>query len=78
MPITEDDKNHQHFIHGVSCHHCHDETSEVQKQRYLERQKQMELARQRGEEHIGGEVTNYAQKHRDVKEIFRKSQQQKS
>jgi len=43
MPITEDDKNHPHFLHGVSCHHCHDVTDEVQKQRYIERQKQIEL-----------------------------------
>ena len=54
MPITEEDKQHSDFIHGVSCHHCHDVTNEVQKQRYLERQKQIELAEQRGEEHVGG------------------------
>ena len=77
MPITEDDKNHQHFLHGVSCHHCHDVTDEVQKQRYIERQKQIELAQLRGEEHIGGDVTAYAKKHRDVKQAFKKSQQQK-
>lgn len=78
MPITEEDKNHQHFTHGVSCHHCHDETDEVQKQRYSERQKQIELAQQRGEEHIGSDVTVYARKHRDVKEMFKKIQQKNS
>ncbi|MGK0272582.1 MAG: UPF0176 protein [Cocleimonas sp.] len=78
MPITEDDKDHDNFLHGVSCHHCHDETSEVQKQRYIERQKQMELAIQRGEEHIGGDVTNFAKKHRDVKKAFKKDQQVRS
>ncbi len=78
MPITEDDKDHDNFLHGVSCHHCHDETSEVQKQRYIERQKQMELAIQRGEEHIGGDVTNFAKKHRDVKQAFKKDQQVRS
>ena len=78
MPITEADKHHENFMHGVSCHHCHDATSEVQKERYIERQKQMELAHQRGEEHIGGDVTEIAQKHRDVKQAFRQSQQQKS
>lgn len=78
MPITEDDKNHQHFLHGVSCHHCHDVTDEVQKQRYLERQKQIELAEQRGEEHIGGEVNDFAQQHRKLKQDFKKEQQKKS
>ena len=74
MPITEEDKQHPNFLHGVSCHHCHDQTDEVQKQRYLERQKQIELARQRGEEHIGGDVTKFASKHRDSKKQFKQTQ----
>ncbi|WP_207907061.1 rhodanese-related sulfurtransferase [Cocleimonas flava] len=74
MPITEEDKQHPDFLHGVSCHHCHDQTDEVQKQRYLERQKQIELARQRGEEHIGGDVTKFASKHRDSKKQFKQTQ----
>jgi len=74
MPIKEDDKTHEHFTHGVSCHHCHDVTDEVQKKRYLERQKQIELSKQRGEEHIGGSVSAYADKHRKNKEAFKKSQ----
>lgn len=74
MPITEDDKSHDYFLQGVSCHHCHDMTDEVQKKRYLERQKQIELSKQRGEEHIGGSVTSYAKKHRDNKQAFKKNQ----
>jgi UPF0176 protein len=76
MPITEDDKMHQHFLHGVSCHHCHDLTNEVQKQRYQERQKQIELAAQRGEEHVGGDVAKFAEKHR--KQKIRLKQKQKT
>jgi UPF0176 protein len=64
MPITEDDKQHENYLQGVSCHHCHDITNEVQKQRYIERQKQIELAAQRGEQHVGGDVVKFAQKHR--------------
>ncbi len=74
MPITEEDKQHANFLHGVSCHHCHDQTDEVQKQRYLERQRQIELARQRGEEHIGGDVTRFASQHRDEKKQFKQAQ----
>ena len=74
MPITEDDKNHSNFTHGVSCHHCHDETNEVQKQRYLERQKQIELAKERGEDHIGGSVSAFAKKNRVSKQTFKKNQ----
>lgn len=74
MPITEDDKLHPDFLHGVSCHHCHDQTNEVQKQRYIERQKQIELARQRGEEHIGGDVARFADQHRNQKQQFKSEQ----
>jgi len=77
MPITEADKEHQHFTHGVSCHHCHDVTDEIQKQRYIERQKQIELAKQRGEEHIGGNVNKFANKHREEKKKFKIAQAQK-
>lgn len=77
MPITVEDKNHQHFLSGVSCHHCHDLTDKVQKQRYIERQKQVELAQQRGEEHIGGAVSVFAKKHRSIKQAFKKNQQKK-
>jgi UPF0176 protein len=77
MPITEADKDHAHFTHGVSCHHCHDLTDEVQKQRYIERQKQIELAKQRGEEHIGGDVSKFARIHREQKKKFKAAQAQK-
>ncbi len=77
MPITDADKEHHHFTHGVSCHHCHDVTDEVQKQRYIERQKQIELAKQRGEEHIGGDVSKFARKHRKQKKQFKVAQAQK-
>ncbi len=53
MPITEADKEHQHYQKGVSCHYCYGKTSEQQTRRYSEREKQMRLAKQRGEEHIG-------------------------
>lgn len=53
MPITEDDKQHVNYLAGVSCHHCYDSTSEEQRARFREREKQMQLAKQRGEIHIG-------------------------
>ncbi|MEE9326082.1 MAG: rhodanese-related sulfurtransferase [Cocleimonas sp.] len=74
MPITEEDKSHQKFTHGVSCHHCYDVTDEVQKQRYIERQRQIELAEKRGEEHVGGDVAKFARKHRKAKKQFKEDQ----
>ena len=53
MPITETDKTSQKYILGVSCPNCFDQTSEEQKSRYMSRQKQIDLAKQRNQKHIG-------------------------
>lgn len=52
-PITEADKSRPEYIKGVSCHRCHTEMSQDQKARFKERQKQIDLAKLRGEAHIG-------------------------
>jgi UPF0176 protein len=56
LPITQADKQHPHFEKGVSCSHCYEDLSENQKKAFKERQKQIELAHTRGEEHLGSEV----------------------
>jgi len=53
-PIVPEDKTHPAFEQGVSCHQCIDETTEEDKGRFRERQKQMQLAKERGTHHIGG------------------------
>ncbi len=53
-PILPKDKELPSFEMGVSCYQCIDETSEADKARFRERQKQMQLARERGEAHHGG------------------------
>ncbi|MCL4131258.1 UNVERIFIED_CONTAM: hypothetical protein GTU68_009264 [Idotea baltica] len=67
MPITQQDKLSNQYQLGVSCPHCFDKTSAQQKARFAEREKQMQLAQQRGEVHIGGDTakviaTNRAKK----------------
>jgi len=52
-PITEDEKQRPEYEKGVSCHHCHHEMTEAQKAAFAERQKQIALAKKRGETHIG-------------------------
>jgi UPF0176 protein len=52
-PITEDDKKSAKYQKGICCPHCYDSLSDEQRARFAERQKQVELARQRGESHIG-------------------------
>ncbi|MCI5045921.1 MAG: rhodanese-related sulfurtransferase [Aquisalinus sp.] len=53
MPISAEDKNSEHYRPGVSCPHCIGTRSNEDIARFEERQKQIELARQRGEAHIG-------------------------
>ncbi len=53
-PILPQDRSHPAFEEGVACHHCVDETSAEDKVRFRERQKQIDLARARGEVHLGG------------------------
>lgn len=69
MPITESDKHHEHYEKGVSCHHCFDLKNEEDRARYAERQKQIQLARQKGEEHIGGEMLDIITKKREEKAL---------
>ncbi len=67
MPITEADKQSEHYEVGVSCPHCHDRYSEERKARFLERERQIQLARERGEVHIGGDVEQVVQMRRERK-----------
>ena len=53
LPITEQDKSSEHYQQGVSCPHCFDKTSDKQRQRFSEREKQIQLAKRRGESHLG-------------------------
>jgi UPF0176 protein len=51
-PIRDADRESDLFLEGVSCPRCHDRTTDEQKARFAERQKQVNLARGRGESHL--------------------------
>jgi UPF0176 protein len=51
-PICDEDRTSTKFVEGVSCPRCHDQTTDEQKASYAERQKQIDLARQRGSQHL--------------------------
>ncbi|MDG1863896.1 MAG: rhodanese-related sulfurtransferase [Yoonia sp.] len=53
-PILPEDRSRPEFEEGVSCHQCAAETTEEDKGRFRERQKQISLAKKRGTHHIGG------------------------
>ncbi len=57
-PILPADRNRPEYEQGVSCHHCINETSDADKTRFRERQKQIALARARGERHLHADVTD--------------------
>lgn len=52
-PVSPADKAHPSFEQGVSCPHCIDEYSDADRTRFRERERQMRLAAQRGERHLG-------------------------
>ncbi|MAW40233.1 MAG: hypothetical protein CMF27_04835 [Kiritimatiellaceae bacterium] len=53
MPISDNDKKNEHYQKGISCPHCYSLTDDQRKKRFEERQKQIQLAQERGEIHIG-------------------------
>jgi UPF0176 protein len=52
-PISAEDRRSEYYDPGVSCPHCHASSSDAQRERFAERQKQIRLARERGEAHLG-------------------------
>ncbi len=52
-PILPADHMRPEYEEGVSCHQCLDEHTEADRERFRERQKQIALAKARGEVHIG-------------------------
>jgi UPF0176 protein len=52
-PLSEVDRQAASYEPGVSCPHCVDIHSEDDRRRFREREKQIALAKQRGERHLG-------------------------
>lgn len=53
MPVSVEDKQSPQYEQGISCPHCFDSLTDEKRERLLERQRQIELARKRREQHIG-------------------------
>jgi len=73
-PITEEDKLKPEYQAGVSCHQCIDKMSDKQKQRFQDREKQVQLAKSRGEAHIGSVMPDLHEKRRQEKHTLKNSQ----
>ena len=74
MPITEDEKQSEHFRPGISCPHCYDSHSQEQIRRYAERERQIQLARERGETHIGEPMSSIIRRRRQEKIAAKEAQ----
>jgi UPF0176 protein len=76
MPITEQDKESEYYQKGISCHHCCDKHTPDQVKRYAERERQIVLAKQRGETHIGQPMQDTIESRRREKLSFKASQRE--
>lgn len=74
LPLTEEQMQSEQYQPGISCPNCYDSLSDEQRQRFIERQKQMQLAEQRGEAHIGADANDTSSKRRELKQQLREAQ----
>lgn len=66
-PITQQEMQSDHYQEGVSCPHCYQTVTDEQRASFAEREKQILLAKQRGEEHIGGDMAATIEKRHAMK-----------
>ena len=53
LPVDDAGRTSPHYVEGVCCERCHDTRDDAQRERYAERHRQMEIARKRGDIHLG-------------------------
>jgi UPF0176 protein len=56
----------EQYAPGISCPYCYDKLSEEKRASLIERQKQVALAKKRGEAHIGSKQHRNKQKHDSI------------
>lgn len=74
LPITEDDKLSEHYQAGVSCPFCFDKVTDAQRERFTEREKQIQLAKERGDTHLGSDAVESTEQRRAAKLAERERQ----
>ena len=77
LPLTAEQMQSDQYQAGISCPSCYDSQSEVQRQRFEERQKQMKLAQLRGDAHLGADAKATSETRRELKQQLREAQQEK-
>lgn len=77
-PISDADKMNHKYQQGVSCPACFDVKSEAERRRFREREKQVRLARDRGERHIGTDAAQQAKARKTQKLSAKLTQRKRS
>nr|WP_136252390.1 rhodanese-related sulfurtransferase [Ningiella ruwaisensis] len=67
LPITEEDKQSPMYEAGVTCPKCYGTHTEEQLARFREREKQVQLAKARQQEHVGTEARDLMRQKREEK-----------
>lgn len=78
LPITDADKANQKYQSGVSCPACYDTKPSSERGRFREREKQVQLAKSRGELHIGADVAQQARQRKAQKLVAKQNQRSKT
>lgn len=73
-PLSAADLEHKDYIEGIHCHHCVHKGSQKKLNRAKERQKQIELAKKRGQEHLGEGAIKAAQQNKQRTKQLKRAQ----
>ncbi|MGB0866714.1 MAG: rhodanese-related sulfurtransferase [Granulosicoccaceae bacterium] len=76
MPLNAEELASEHYEEGVSCPYCYASKTDQDRQRFAERQRQMRLAKERGEQHIGGQAKIDIERKRTAKYLQRERQRE--
>ena len=74
MPLSKADRQNTHYLVGVSCPYCWDHHTAADRQRFRQREHQVELAEQRGEQHLGGNMQALAAQRKEEKQTKKQAQ----
>ena len=77
-PISRADQDDPRYRPGICCPHCHAERNETDRTGFSERQKQIELAASRGEQHIGADAEYQGKLRKSLKLAAKNRQRQAS
>jgi UPF0176 protein len=72
QPLMPADKQRREFIDGIQCHHCAG-TDPQKTRRAAERQRQIELAAQKGLAHLGDDAVSAARARNKAKKLKRET-----